>query len=199
MSKNTECQAHLDALRREHREVAGTLLSTMDGFEVAASVGTQISPKKMAAMTSSLLALGEAVSRESSVGQCRDLVIESSAGLVLMMDVPSTTHRSVLTVLCTEAAVLGRVRWAARNAHHPAGGREARPVHLPGARQDQVEPGAGATLLPGTRADAHAVTHNACSHGVSAIGALHAVSVPDPVASGGSRNGFVSAIVNWRT
>jgi predicted regulator of Ras-like GTPase activity (Roadblock/LC7/MglB family) len=116
MSKNTECQVHLDALRREHREVAGTLLSTMDGFEVAASVGAQISPKKMAAMTSSLLALAEAVSRESSVGQCRDLVIESSAGLVLMMDVPSTTHRSVLTVLCTEAAVLGRVRWAARNA-----------------------------------------------------------------------------------
>ena len=43
-------------------------------------------------------------------------VIESSAGLVLMMDVPSTAHRSVLTVLCTEAAVLGRIRWAARNA-----------------------------------------------------------------------------------
>lgn len=116
MSKNTQCQSYLDTLRREHREVAGTLLSTMDGFEVAASVGEQISPKKMAAMTSSLLALAEAVSRESSVGQCRDLVIESSAGLVLMMDVPSTAHRSVLTVLCTEAAVLGRIRWAARNA-----------------------------------------------------------------------------------
>lgn len=116
MSKNTRCQVHLDALRHEHREVTGTLLSTMDGFEVAASVGEQIAPKKMAAMTSSLLALAEAVSRESSVGKCRDLVIESSAGLVLMMDVPSTTHRSVLTVLCTEAAVLGRIRWAARNA-----------------------------------------------------------------------------------
>jgi predicted regulator of Ras-like GTPase activity (Roadblock/LC7/MglB family) len=115
MSKRPECQAYLDSLCREHREVAGALLSTMDGFEVAASVGAQISPKKMAAMTSSLLALAEAVTRESAVGQCRDLVIESSAGLVLMMDVPSTTHRSVLTVLCTEAAVLGRVRWAARN------------------------------------------------------------------------------------
>lgn len=110
------CLAHLDALRREHREVAGTLLSTMDGFEVAASVDAHLSPKKMAAMTSSLLALAEAITRESGVGQCRDLVIESSAGLVLMMDVPSRTHRSVLTLLCTEAAVLGRIRWAARNA-----------------------------------------------------------------------------------
>ena len=152
MSKHPECQAQLDALRREHREVLGTLLSTMDGFEVAASVGAPISPKKMAAMTSSFAfanrssildasfppasaksgrpppppptmgasaltsALAEAVSRESSVGQCRDLVIESSSGFVLMMDVPSTAHRSVLTVLCTEAAVLGRIRWAARNA-----------------------------------------------------------------------------------
>ena len=116
MSKNPECQAHLDALRREHCEVVGTLLSTMDGFEVAASVSGNIAPKKMAAMASSLLALAEAVSRGSSVGQCRDLVIESSAGLVLMMDVPSRAHRSVLTVLCSEAAVLGRIRWAARNA-----------------------------------------------------------------------------------
>lgn len=116
MSKHPECQAHLDALRREHREVSGALLSTMDGFEIAASVGAQLSPKKMGAMTSSLLALAEAVSRESVVGQCRDLVIESSAGFVLMMGVPSKAHRSVLTVLCTEAAVLGRIRWAARNA-----------------------------------------------------------------------------------
>jgi predicted regulator of Ras-like GTPase activity (Roadblock/LC7/MglB family) len=129
MSKHPECQVHLDALRGELREVAGTLLSTTDGFEVAASVGSQISPKKMAAMTSSLLALAEAVSRESSVGQCRDLVIESSAGLVLMMDVPSTSRRSVLTVLCTEPAMLGRIRWAARNAREAiAQALDAQPV-----------------------------------------------------------------------
>jgi predicted regulator of Ras-like GTPase activity (Roadblock/LC7/MglB family) len=129
MSKNPECQAHLDALRREHREVVGTMLSTMDGFEVAASVSGHIAPKRMAAMASSLLALAEAVSRESSVGQCRDLVIESSAGLVLMMEVPSATHRSVLTVLCTEAAVLGRIRWAARQAREAiAQALDAQPV-----------------------------------------------------------------------
>lgn len=116
LASRPQCQVHLDALRREHCEVAGTVLSTMDGFEVAASVGTKVSPRRLAAITSSLLSLAEAVSRESSVGQCRDLVIESSAGLVLMMDVPSATHRSVLTVLCSEPSVLGRVRWAARNA-----------------------------------------------------------------------------------
>lgn len=116
MTLKARCQAQLDELRHEHHGVAGTLLSTMDGFEVAASVGDQIAPNKLAAMASSLLALAEAVSREAAVGQCRDLVIESSAGLVLLMDVPSTTHKAVLTVLCTEAAVLGRVRWAARKA-----------------------------------------------------------------------------------
>lgn len=115
MSVKARCQAHLDELRYEHHGVAGTLLSTMDGFEVAASVGDRISPSKLAAMASSLLALAEAVSGEGAVGQCRDLVIESSAGLVLLMDVPSATHKAVLTVLCTEAAVFGRIRWAARN------------------------------------------------------------------------------------
>lgn len=115
MNTQARCQAHLDELRHEHQGVAGTLLSTTDGFEVAASVGEHISPNKLAAMASSLLALAEAVSREGAVGQCRDLVIESSAGLVLLMDVPSATHKAVLTVLCTEVAVFGRIRWAARN------------------------------------------------------------------------------------
>jgi len=115
VSAKARCQAHLDELRHEHQGVAGTLLSTVDGFEVAASVGERVSPNKLAAMASSLLALAEAVSREGAVGQCRDLVIESSAGLVLLMDVPSTTQKAVLTVLCTEAAVFGRIRWAARN------------------------------------------------------------------------------------
>jgi uncharacterized protein len=110
------CQKYLDALREEHAGIAGALLSTVDGFEVAASVGAQVSAKKLAAMTSSLLALAQAVSQECSVGQCRDLVIEASTGLVLLMDVPSAQHKSVLTVLCSEAAMLGRFRWAARSA-----------------------------------------------------------------------------------
>lgn len=112
----SECQPLLDALCRENADIRGALVSTVDGFEIAARVDTSVSPKKLAAMTSSLLALGEAISNESSVGQCRDLVIEASAGLLLMMDVPSTTRRSVLTVLCNETAMLGRVRWAAREA-----------------------------------------------------------------------------------
>lgn len=116
------CQKHLDTLRAEHGGIVGALLSTVDGFEIAASVGAQVSAKKLAAMTSSLLALAEAVSQECSVGQCRDLVIEASTGLVLLMDVPSTQRKSVLTVLCSDAAMLGRFRWAARNAREAIAG-----------------------------------------------------------------------------
>lgn len=115
-AQRPDCQPLLDKLCREHADIRGALISTVDGFEIAASVDASVSPKKLAAMTSSLLALGEAISNESAVGQCRDLVIEASAGLLLLMDVPGTTHRSVLTVLCSETAMLGRVRWAAREA-----------------------------------------------------------------------------------
>jgi uncharacterized protein len=60
-AQRPDCQPLLDALCREHADIRGALVSTIDGFEVAASVNASVSPKKLAAMTSSLLALGEAI------------------------------------------------------------------------------------------------------------------------------------------
>jgi len=108
------CQPHLEALAR-NKEVLGALISTVDGFEIAAQVRATTSIKKLAAMTSSLLALAEATSQEGEVGNCIDVVIEASEGMVLMMDVPNDNRKLLLTVLCNKAATLGSVLWAARN------------------------------------------------------------------------------------
>src|SRR5688572_22699551 len=82
------CQQQLDALLESSREVHGALVSTADGFEVAARIKRQVSPEKLAAIASSLLALAEAISKESAIGSCRDLVIDASAGRALLMDIP---------------------------------------------------------------------------------------------------------------
>jgi predicted regulator of Ras-like GTPase activity (Roadblock/LC7/MglB family) len=125
MSTNTHAQEadrdllpHLNALVSGHKEVLGALVSTVDGFEVAANVRATASVKKLAAMTSSLLALAEAMSQESEVGHCVDLVIEAGDGMVLMMDVPNEHRKLLLTVLCNKSATLGSVLWAARNTRN---------------------------------------------------------------------------------
>lgn len=115
------CQQQIDALIEARPEVRGVLVSTIDGFEVAARMRGKSSPAKLAAMTSSLLALGEAVSDEGEVGSCLDIVIDASAGRVLLMDIPHATRKLLLTVLSDNASTLGQVLWAVRNCRQEIG------------------------------------------------------------------------------
>jgi uncharacterized protein len=109
------CQASIDALVEQHADIAGALVSTVDGFAVASQVRPPVSGERLAAMTSSLVALAEAISHEGRTGECRDVVIDASAGRVLLMDVPQPGHTLLLTVLCDASATLGQVLWAARH------------------------------------------------------------------------------------
>lgn len=112
------CQFQLDALVEKAPQVRGALVSTVDGFDVAANVRKPLSPARLSAMASSLLALGEAVSSESDTGICKDIVIDASDGRVLIMDVPFAAQKLLLTVLSDSAATLGQILWAARDCRN---------------------------------------------------------------------------------
>ena len=86
----------------------------MDGFEIAASLDSSLSAAKLSAMTSSLLALSEAISRESALGVSRDMVIDAERGRLLLMEIPTNESRLLLTVLCDNAVTLGQVLWAVK-------------------------------------------------------------------------------------
>lgn len=107
------CQALIDALVAEHCEITGALVCSVDGFEIAASLPQALSAAKLAAMTSSLVALGEAVSAEGGVEGCLNVVIEAQAGRLLLMDIPGSS-RHLLTVICDNSSTLGHVLWAVR-------------------------------------------------------------------------------------
>ena len=112
--RERECLACITALVAEHADVTGALVSTVDGFPVASRLPQPDAASRLAAMTSSLVAVAEAISRDAQVGECRDLVIDASEGRVLMMDVPQPGHTLLLTVLCVPTATLGQVLWAAK-------------------------------------------------------------------------------------
>jgi uncharacterized protein len=105
---------HIDAMIRQEPEIRGALVSTIDGFEIAARLEENLSTAKVSAMTSSLLALAEAMCVEGAVGDCRDLVIDAGNGRILLMDVPHPAQKLVLTVLCSNKVTLGQVLWGAR-------------------------------------------------------------------------------------
>lgn len=117
------CQQQIDELVILHSAICGALVSTIDGFEVAASIPDSVSAAKVSAMTSSLLALSGAISNESGAGECRDITIDSSAGRILLMDIPHADRQLLLTVLCDTQATLGQALWAARRCRDEIGVR----------------------------------------------------------------------------
>jgi predicted regulator of Ras-like GTPase activity (Roadblock/LC7/MglB family) len=113
--ETTIYQTHIDALMTLQPEISGVLISTVDGFEIASRLAPDKSAAKLSAMTSSLLALAEAMCSETGGGACHDLVIDAESGRVLLMELPHRTQKLVLAVLCSNKITLGQVLWAVRN------------------------------------------------------------------------------------
>lgn len=108
------CQMHIDALLGAQPEIAGALISTADGFEIASKLNSGLSAAKLAAMTSSLLALSDAMCVAAASGACRDLVIDAATGRILLMELPHGRQKLVLAVLCSNKVTFGHALWAVR-------------------------------------------------------------------------------------
>lgn len=117
------CQKHVEQLLSATPGAIGVLVCSVDGFEVASRLRPPLTAERLSAMTSSQLALGEALCGETGVGSCRNVVIEAEGGRLLMLSVPAHRRRLLLTVLCERDSVLGSVLWAARACAQDIGRR----------------------------------------------------------------------------
>ena len=110
-----------DALSTLERLVASNsaiqlaVLTTSDGHEIAACPERPLISQRIAAMSSSLQALSDAIVRESSLGSGRNLIIESDAGLIVILGLTRFTPRASLAVLASGTGILGQLLWAARD------------------------------------------------------------------------------------
>lgn len=108
------CQTGLQWFVSQTSGVTAALVATADGFEIASVLHQSLSAEKMAAMTSSILALGEVVLAEAELSDCQNVVIESSNGMVVMLAIGDPRNELLLSVIADRNAMLGQVLWAAR-------------------------------------------------------------------------------------
>lgn len=94
-----------------------------DGFDVASQLHDNISPSRIAAMTSSLHALALAASSELAMGANRSVVVESELGTLVVLRVPSAQAELLLSVITRSSSVLGSVLFAARRCVDTIGQR----------------------------------------------------------------------------
>lgn len=106
-----------EQLARFGRETPGiglAVLSSSDGFEVASYRADSAVSARIAAMGSSLQALGEAITREAGLKGARKLVIESDDGCVLAIGVAESKPALTLVVVADKSASLGHLLWSAK-------------------------------------------------------------------------------------
>jgi uncharacterized protein len=94
--------------------VTFAVLTTVDGFDIAAHPQGDSSAQRLAAMSSSLQALSEAMINETGLAGVRNLVIESNGGTIIVLGVGQLKPRLSLTVVARGDETLGRLLWAAR-------------------------------------------------------------------------------------
>jgi hypothetical protein len=90
------------------------VLTSGDGFEIATHPRGLSTVQRLAAMSSSLQALSEALVQESGLTRIRNLIIETDGGTVIVLGVGKVTPRLSLTVVASGDEVLGRLLWASR-------------------------------------------------------------------------------------
>jgi predicted regulator of Ras-like GTPase activity (Roadblock/LC7/MglB family) len=107
-------QGRLQEFVDANSEVNLAVLTSGDGFEVAAHPRDLPVAQRLAAMSSSMQALSEAIVREAGLGRARNLIIESDGGTIVVLGIAGTSSRLSLAVVASGNEILGRLLWASR-------------------------------------------------------------------------------------
>ena len=106
-----------DLLKKLWARMPGILAAqvcTVDGFEVAALEADTQSQRRLAAMVSSIHALGSAIVTETQLGVYTNLVLEASEGKALMMSVPGFSGQLLLAAIGSREPLFGHFHAACK-------------------------------------------------------------------------------------
>lgn len=103
-------QQQFDQLIAAQSHIEFVLAVTADGHLVASASRSEHNFKRLAAMGSTLVSLGDTVSSELNMGNCRNLIAENDGGIVVFMHitkslmlVAQTSNRNGLGMLLSAA------------------------------------------------------------------------------------------------
>lgn len=108
-------QKLLDAFAQATPGVVSAVLLSADGFEVASLQVGKGGAARLAAMGSSLSAIGSAIAKEAGIVECNRMIIEADTGTVVIMTIADARPPMSLAVVASDASVLGQLLWAAKN------------------------------------------------------------------------------------
>lgn len=93
--------------------VRAAVVATADGFEVAYAVTGDANPARVAAMTSSIVAIGGVVAEEADLGRRESLILLTDSGFAVFQSVHRRDSELVIGVLAQNCGVPALVSYRA--------------------------------------------------------------------------------------
>jgi predicted regulator of Ras-like GTPase activity (Roadblock/LC7/MglB family) len=109
-------EAAIETLMSEVKGVKAVVISTEDGFELAARVENTAQVARLSAIASSLAALGGVAAEESRMGDCDNVSIEATHGHILMLQARHAEVALIVSVVAGRDAIIGQVLYFAKQA-----------------------------------------------------------------------------------
>lgn len=109
------CTKELEDYTESYRGIDTALLATPDGFEIASFAHKQsYSADKLAAVGSSLFALGVSLVQEFDLKDCKSIILDSEKGKVYISTIHNMSHSVILMIQTSDQATLGNIIHGAR-------------------------------------------------------------------------------------
>lgn len=104
-------QQETDRILAETEGVTAVVVATIDGFDIASAIRSDLDPSRIAAMASSISAIGYVVSDEAKLGRGKRVTIETDAGFAVIYSIPRTDTELVLIVVSDGRTLLGQIAY----------------------------------------------------------------------------------------
>ncbi|MEZ5593842.1 MAG: roadblock/LC7 domain-containing protein [Gammaproteobacteria bacterium] len=102
--QKSSMKSFLEQLAGQNNGVYGAFVSSIDGNEIVTFTKRDLPTSRMANMTSSLLALGETIARESQQNICQFVILENTDGRIVSLRI---NDNMMLTCISTPKTNLG--------------------------------------------------------------------------------------------
>lgn len=96
-------------LLTEQSGVLAVVIASIDGFDLASSVTGTLDASRIAAMASSIAAIGSVVTQEVHIGASKSVTVNTEEGFVYITYLDLAGNSYILNVIADKSAVLAQV------------------------------------------------------------------------------------------
>lgn len=100
-----------EAVAGETEGVRAVVIATADGFDIASAVRSELDPRRIAALASSMAAIGAVVSTEAGLGRSTGVTVATDDGFAVVHAASRGSLGLVIIVVASRAGLLGQVNY----------------------------------------------------------------------------------------